>query len=314
MKKALLLSLPLALAAFAAGHVAGRRSVVPGLLDAARPAGPSVATFRGGAVGRADVEALLARHPEAFRAQLRSPEARKALVQDLVRRELLAREAERRGLQRDPEFLRRYEEELARALLEKEVDAPQRDAEPTDAELRAFYDEHRASLARPERVRLAAVSWLAPAGDAARRREKRARADAALGRLRGSKDPFLFGDLVRTESEDAEARRTAGELPPLTREELAQRLGAEVATAAFGDEAPTGVLPRVVETAGGVHVVKLLGREAGYAPALEEVRDAIRARLVSERRAAARAAFLERIWKDAAVSLDTQAIERLSVP
>lgn len=314
MKKALLLSLPIALAAFAAGHVVGRRSVVPGLLDAGRLAGASVATFRGGAIASADVEALLASHPEAFRAQLRSPEARKAFVEDLVRRELLAREGERRGLHREREFLRRYQEDLARALLEKEIDAPQRDAEPTDAEVRAFYDEHRDSLSRPGRVRLAAVSWLAPSADAAQRRQKRARADAALARLRGSRDPFLFGELVRSESEDAEARRTAGELPLLTRDELAQRLGAEVAGAAFADDAPTGLLPRVVETAGGLHVVKLLGREAGYAPALEEVREAIRARLASERRAVARAAFLERIWKDAAVTLDTQAIERLSIP
>lgn len=297
----------LVLAAALAGYVAGRRSIPPGPLGADVADGPSVATFRGGRLPASAVEAELRAQPAAFRDQLDTPEARRALVEGLVRMEVLAREAERKGYHRDPDFVRRYKEELGRAFLEKELEEPQRKAPPTDAEVRAYYDANRASLARPERVRVAAISFLAAADDAARG-AKRARAQAALAKVRRAPaDVELFASVARAETEDAQARLTSGEQPFLTREELAERLGPEVADAAAA-LAPGAIAPAVVEAARGLHVVKLLGREDGYAPSFEELEEPIRLRLAAERRAAAQRTLLERVAKDAGVKLDDDAI------
>lgn len=312
MKKLLLVTI-LVLAALAAGYGLGRRSVAPGLLSREDARGPAVATFRGGAVSRADVEAALAKQPAAFRDQLRTLAARKALVEEMVRFELFAREGERKGYEHDPEFLRRYKDELGRRFVEKEVDEPQRKAAPSDTEVRAFHDEHQAALGRPERVRVAVVQYAAADGAAAAA-AKRSRAEAALARLRTeAKDPSAFGRVAQKESEEPQSRLSNGELPFLTRDELGARLGAEVAEAAFSIPATGQLAPRVVESARGLHVVKLLGREEGYQPSFEELKEAIRARLAAERRAVAYQAFLKALFIDAAVKLDEKAIEALKL-
>lgn len=300
--------------AFAAGRALGRRSVTPGPLGGPAGEGPALATFRGGALRLADVQAELRGQPEVLRAQLRTPAGKKAFVEGLVRFELLAREGERKGYQRDPDFVRRYKEELGRVFLEKEFEAPQRKAVPTDDEVRAFHDAHQAALGRPERLRVAVVSFLAPPDDAAARAARRARAEAALARIgRAPADAELFARIARNESEDQASRLTNGELPFLTREQLAERLGAQVAQA-VGDLSPgRQLVSGVVETPRGFHVVKLLGREKGYRPSFEESKEAIRARLTSDRRATTLQAFLEQVWKDAGVALDEKAIESLKV-
>lgn len=298
--------------ALAGGYALGRSSVAPGLLSGEEERGPVLATFRGGALPRAAVLAVLEKQPAAFRDQLRTPAAKRALVEEMVRFELFAREGERRGHHGDAEFLRRYKEELGRRFVEKEVDEPQRKSPPTDAEVKAFYDEHRAALGRPERVRIAVVQYASGGGGAAAA-AKRARAEAALARLRDTRDPSAFARAAQAESEEPQSRLVNGELPFLSRDELAGRLGPEVAEAAFAIPAAGGLAPRVVESAHGLHLVKLLGREEGYQPALEEVKEAIRARLAAERRAAAYDAFLKKLWSEAAVKLDEKAIEGLQV-
>ncbi|HSN92123.1 MAG TPA: peptidylprolyl isomerase [Anaeromyxobacteraceae bacterium] len=314
MKRPLLLATVLAAAgSLAAGYALGRASVSPGLLARERGEGPAVATFRGGAVTRAQVVAALEKQPEAYREQLRSPGAKKALVEEMVRVELLAREGERRGHHRDPEFLRRYKDDLGRTFLEKELEAPQRKAAPADAELRAFYDRHREALARPERARIAVVQYAAPTGDAGARAARRAKAEAALARLRGAREPHAFARVAAAESDHVPSRLANGELPFLTRGEIAERLGPEVADAAFALARAGDLAPAAVEGARGFHVVKLLGREDGYQPSFEEMKPAIRERLVAERRSAAHDAFLKALWDEAEVRLDEKQIEALRV-
>ncbi len=301
------------LGAALAGYLYGRHSAATSPLSAASAGGPAVARFRGGALPQAAVEAEIAKQPEVMRAALRDPAVRKAFTEGFVRLELFAREAERRDLQKDPEFVRRYKEALGKFYVEKVFEEPQRKAAPTDEEVRSFFEANRAGLGRPERARIAVVTYQAPEDDAAARAAKRRKAEAALARLRGKDDAATFAALARAESEDPDSRRTNGELPFATREELSRRLGAEVAEAVFAPEATGALVSRVIESAGALHVVKVLGHEEGYAPALEELKESIRSRLAAERRGAAFEAFLARLWKDAGVTVDEKAVAELHV-
>ncbi len=300
-------------ASLVAGYALGRASVTPGLLSGLPPKGPALATFRGGAVTRADILAALDKQPYALRERLRTFEARRELVEEMVRVELFAVEGERKGLHRDPIFLQRYKDELGRAFLEAEFEAPQRKAGPTDAEVRAFYDQNEAALARPERARVAVVKYAAPSGDAAARAAKRAKAEAALARLRGDRDPRAFARLANAESDDVRSRLANGELPFLTRGEIADWLGPEVADAAFAIPRAGGLAAAVVEAAQGFHVVRFLGREEGYKPSFETLKEAIRERLAAERRRVAYDGFVNRLRTQAGVKLDEKAIEALRV-
>jgi hypothetical protein len=311
MRIAIILLAVAGLAAFG-GYAYGRRAAATSPLAVPVADGPAIARFRGGTVPRAEVEAEIAKQPEVMRAALRTPAARKTFTDGIVRFELFAHEAERQGYQKDPEFVRRYKEVLGRFFVEKAFEAPQKKAAPSDDEVRAFFEGNRKALGRPERVRVAVVSYAAPEGDAVRA-AKKTKAEAALAKLRKKNDAATFAALARAESEDQMTRLSNGELPFATQEEIAQRLGHEVADAAFALEGADALVPRVVETPRALFVVKVLGHEKGYEPAFEEVKESIRSRLAAERRATAYQAFLDRLWKDAGVTVDEKAVAELHV-
>ncbi len=178
--------------------------------------------------------------------------------------------------------------------------------------MRKYFEEHRAELSRPERVRIALIAF--KVSNPSEREKKRALARVELAEVKAkSKDYYGFGNVARARSEDARTRAAGGEVGYASREDLAGAYGPEMAEAAFGMKNPNEILPAVVESAGGFYLVKLLGREAAYEPRFEAVRDSLRARLASERRAADRKRFLDELWRRADVKIDDQAVSGLTV-
>jgi len=288
----------------AVGFGVGRRSASDGLLLSQERPAVTVARYEGGGVGASDVQPVLAQLGGSALVS-----ARRGAVEQFVRVRLLALAAEREGLHRSPDFLRRYQEELARLYVEKRFEEPFQKKLPTEGELKQFFEESREKLGRPERVRIAHVALLAPAADAQARAAKRAEAERILGEVRRSaRDEYAFGNVAGLRSEDPRSRPAAGELPFLTREELSAQLGPEVAEVAFALK-PGEIADRVVATAQGFQVVKLLAREAGREADYDEVRDAIRVRLTSERRDKAFQEFLEGHWQRAHVQVDEKELE-----
>lgn len=290
-----------ALAGLGGGFLAGRASAPDGILRRLDAPKAPVISFDGGALAAEEI------------GQGGGPPT-KAAAEAAGKAAFLALEAERAGLHRAPEFVRRYREELAKLYLEKEFEAPFQKKLPTEAEVRKFFDDHAAQLGRPERVRLVHVAFLAPASDAALRASKRAEAEKALAEARRrAKDEYAFGRIAIQRSEDARSRVAAGELPFMTREEVASRLGPEVVDAAFATQ-PGRVVERPIETDKGFQLVKVVAHEAGRTASYDEIRDAIRTRLVAERRAQEFRAFMDALWKKADPKYDERALAAATVP
>jgi parvulin-like peptidyl-prolyl cis-trans isomerase-like protein len=290
------------------GFLVGRASVRGGSPGST---GPVVVSFRGGELHGGDLTASLEASPEPMRAQLATREGRRALVDGLVRMELLAAKADEKGYDRDPGFMRRKKQELGALYLAKEFEEGEKSRAPTDDEVRKFFEDHRAERSHPDRVRVAMMAFLSE--DSATRPQKRALAQAALAEVhRRSKDYYAFGKIARLRSEEPRSRAANGELPPLGRDELATRFGREVADAAFAMDKPE-VYRQVIESPRGFFVVQLLSKVPAYEPKLDDVKDAIRAKLTNDRREADLKAFMDRLWKEANVKVDEDALERLSL-
>ena len=84
-------------------------------------------------------------------ASLDSVTAREQVVEQWVQRELLVQEARRQGLDQDPTVRRRLAEAERAALELAALDAyfDQAPADPSEAELKAYYDRHRDQLHSP---------------------------------------------------------------------------------------------------------------------------------------------------------------------
>jgi hypothetical protein len=227
---------------------------------------PVILKLDGERVRRSDFEQHLAA-VEARGGEKLQPEARAGLLEAFLEERALVIEARARGLLAagaSPDEERRA---VAR-LLGREV----RPAEVTEAEIREFYGQHEAELARPEQVSLRQilVATLNEARDVKRRL---------------AKNPKAFDTLARSLSKGPEAPAGGfmgsferGQLPPEL-EEPAFRL------------APGGT-SEPVESALGYHVLRVDSRQDARAASFEEVRDEIRQRLARARRAEAERAFV----------------------
>ncbi len=310
MRKVLVVVVVLVVAA--GGYLAGRVSRSRSVLEGSGGEGAVVARFAGRTLYASDVEARLGAVPGMARGRLTTPEARKGFIEDLVREQLLAHLAEEKGYQRDPDFAKRYAEELGTFYVEKEFEEPERRKGLADEELHKYFEEHRAELSRPERVRIALVGF--KVANPSEREKKRAQARAALAEARAkAKDYYVFGNLARTRSEDSRTKVAGGELGYASRDDLERGYGPELAQAVFEMKSTNEIRSTVVEGTNAFYVVKLLGREAAYEPRFEVVRDALRARLSNERRNTGRKRFLEEVWKQAEVRIDDEAVKNLKV-
>jgi peptidyl-prolyl cis-trans isomerase C len=173
--------------------------------------------------------------------------------------ELLRQAAERAGLLEG-----RAAGDAIEALLERELQV----LEPGEEALRRHLEAQRATYVQGERLKLRHVLFaVTPGVDV---QALRRHAEGVLLDLRCA-DPAsdAFGRAAQAHS-NCPSREAGGELGWLSREECAPEFGRDVFT-----HEGLGVLPRLVHSRFGLHVVEVLQREPGREPAFEEVRGAV---------------------------------------
>ncbi|HLO94104.1 MAG TPA: peptidylprolyl isomerase [Burkholderiaceae bacterium] len=190
--------------------------------------------------------------------------------------ELLRQAAQRAGLlaRTDPGPIDGVHSEAAseaiEALLAREIQLP----EPDEAACRRYYEAHPQRFARGERVRAAHILLaVTPGVDVA---ALRAHAEGLLVRLR-CEDEAAFARAA-AENSNCPSGEQGGGLGWLSREDCMP----EVASVLFAqDEASRhmGVLPRLLSSRHGFHILRVDGREAGVVPSFEQVRGSVAALL-----------------------------------
>jgi len=194
------------------------------------------------------------------------------IINDRIDEELLAREALRLGLDKNDMIIRRR---LAQKMSFATDDTPAR--EPTEAQLRAYYQATAARYAAPERVSFQQVFFSGdrPNGGAAKAAAQALERAEEAGREDPSGDPFLFPLAYQDVN-----------LPDLVRD-YGTAFVKTLETARLGAWAGPVISPY------GWHLVKVTARRPGAATAFEAVRDQVRDAYLSERRESGRAAFMQ---------------------
>lgn len=254
-----------------------------------------------------DVAQELAQQRGVTRARALLPAERDRLLEWIVRDELLADEARRRGYADLPEVAQARREALARVLvlqLRREIRVP----EPTEPELRARYEAEPGRWSQPELVR-ARVMVL----------RDRASAEEALETLQrallDSRDPTeTFAQFAERLGWRSPALGGDGQLGPFARPEEARPEDAHVpppvAAAAFAT--PVGQLHCAVVQHGELfYLVMPIAREPPTAIPFEEAREHLRRSMREE-------AFAERIERLALgahrIEIDEDALAHLADP
>ena len=212
---------------------------------------------------KADVEAAL--------ADLRAAFATREELRQRLDRAGFTEESYAETLRQQLSIQRLVKEEITSRLSVKE------------AEVRAYYEEHRASFTRPEQIRARHVLVkVAPTASAEEKARARGRIEAILAEARAGAP---FPDLARRRSEDATAAE-GGDLGFFAR---GQMVG-PFEEAAFALQ--PGELSGVVETVFGFHVIQVEDRRAEERIPEAAVREKIRAQLADRK---AKGALAERV-------------------
>jgi parvulin-like peptidyl-prolyl isomerase len=247
------------------------------------------------------------------RLRYQSPDRRKQLLDELVDLELLAAEARRRGLDKQPETQERVRQMLRDELLTRVRAAVPAPNDIPDAEARRYYDEHRDDFREPERRRVAHIV-VGSETEAKAVLEKALTASAAD-----------WGKLVAEKSRDSRDK-PASALPP----ELAGDLGIvgppgqprgenpsvpePLRAAVFEIDKLGGVLPRPVAAGGAFHIVRMTGKTDARDRAFADAERSIRVALVQERIRAREAELEAELKKKYPVTIDEAALAKIPLP
>ncbi|HTS81931.1 MAG TPA: peptidyl-prolyl cis-trans isomerase [Myxococcaceae bacterium] len=282
-------------------------------LGAKSKGGTVIARFKGGEITVEDVNRQLSALPPMVRMRMQGTGPRKDFVEGQVRIELLAREAIRQGLQNEPDAVESYKKALAQKVLLAQLEkaAPQ----PTDDEIKTWYDNHQADYQRPETVQVQDLFLAADAKDAAKRKTRTAEAEKLRSKAKALKpdDEKGFGDLVKASSDDPLTRAIGGDLRPMPIGDLQARYGTEVAEAVKKLQTP-GEISSVVATDKGFHILRFKARMPAHTLPLEDVKLQIKNRLYSERRSAASDELLNRLKSESGYTLDEAALAQIAGP
>ncbi|MEK8031503.1 peptidylprolyl isomerase [Ideonella sp. DXS29W] len=193
------------------------------------------------------------------------------LIRQLACTELLRQEAIARGYLHDTGDPRDTTNSVAgaiEALLEDAFETP----EPTEEACRCYFEANAARYAHGERLALRHVLFAVTPG--VNVLALRQRAEALLFELRCAEPTSDdFGQAARRWSNCPTGAR-GGELGWTTRDDCAPELAQEV----FGQQT-IGVLPRLVQSRFGFHIVEITRRESGLEPSFEQVKPAVAMRL-----------------------------------
>ena len=246
-----------------------------------------------------DFEQLINKQSPYVRARYTSLERKKEFLDNLVRFEVLAKEAEKRGLNKDPEVVRTMKQVMIQKLLSSEFDKMKVDDVP-DADAKTYYDAHPEEFNKAEEVRVSLV--LVKDGATA----KKVLADA---RIKGV-DNQSFRTLVAEYSQDQATKDRGGDLRYFTKD--SKDVPADIVAAGFG-LTNLGDVSAPVKTSNGLAILKLTGRRKAVTRTFDEVKTTIKNNLYKDRRKDAMEAFVRKLREQASIKVDENKLAKVQI-
>jgi peptidyl-prolyl cis-trans isomerase C len=231
------------------------------------------------------------RDPGAAASRFDTPEARKDLLDGLVRFELLAQAADRAGFTKDPDAIHALKQIAVTKLVNRELGAAASPSTITKADLEREYAARQATdytLPPAARVRHIRVS----SAQLAERLAARARALPP-------EDDDGFAALATSASEDLATRANGGDLGFVDR---SSKLPNAVVEAALSLGAP-GEVKGPLGTDQGYVILRLVARRAAAVSPLSSVEEPLRQQMYRDRRAAALEALIARLHQETPVEV-----------
>ncbi len=245
----------------------------------------------------ADFQDRINRMSPYIRSRYGSLEKKREFLDTLVKFEVLVKEAQRRGLDKDPDVQRTMKQVMIEKLVEGEFGKP---VDVSDADAKRYYDAHPEEFNQPATVRVTSILV-----------KDKATAEKVLAdvRVKGV-DNEGFRKLVAQYSIDETTKDRGGDLRYFDEKE--RGMPHELVAAAF-NLSTVGENSTPIKGAQGWTILKLTGRRKAAMHSFEEAKPTIKMRLGREQQQVAREAFIRNLREQAHVTIDEGKLARVQV-
>ncbi len=224
------------------------------------------------------VESSAQRQSPLLRRELVDSTKRNEFVEKLINMELLAQEAKKRGYEDHPEVASVRKNQLA-SLMHRKIADDVADAEPTDDELRKYYEEHHGDYHKPEKVRVRHILI-----------SDKAAAAKLLNEIKKKKvSQHEFRRMAQEQSQDEDTKLRGGDLTFLTRtadrkEEDEPQVPEQVVEAAFKLDKNGAIYPELIKSEQGYHIVMRTGHRDKMDLSFEDAKERLTVLVRREKR------------------------------
>ncbi len=253
-----------------------------------------------------DVQERINKQSPFVRARYTSADKKKEFVDTLVRFEVMAAEAARRGYDKDPDVQRVMKQQMISKLMQKDFESKLKVEDVPEADVERYYNEHPAEFHQKDEARVSVIFL-----------KDKAKADRAYAEARAlPKGPASFGDqkgfrdLVTKYSEDEESKPRGGDLSFFAAD--TQTVPKPIVDAAFSHK-EVGDTAAPVKTDKGWAIIRLTQKRPGFNRPLPEVKRQIQQRLFRDLRSKAMDAFVDDLKKKSNITINDDNLAKVVV-
>jgi peptidyl-prolyl cis-trans isomerase C len=246
-----------------------------------------------------------------IRARYTSADKKKEFLDNLIRFKVMAREAQKRGYDKDPEVVRVMEQQMISKFLQKDFDSKLKVEDVPDADVEKYYKEHPDEFNRKDEVRVSEI-FVKDKGKADKvyTEAKAGNKAPAPGMPAGGDGGKVFRDLVTKYSEDDVSKQRGGDLAFFDKESTLYPKPVVEAAFKLGD---VGDVSPPIKTDKGFAVLRLTQKRPGFSRPLPEVKRQIQQRLFRDTRTKALDAFVSDMKKKADIEIHEDNLAKVVV-
>jgi peptidyl-prolyl cis-trans isomerase C len=267
--------------------------------------GQVVAKIDDTAITVGDVQERINKQSPFIRARYTSIEKKKEFLDNLIRFEVMAAEAQRRGYDKDPEVMRVMKQQMISKFLQKDFESNLKVEDVPDADVEKYYKDHPEEFNRKDEVRVSQIV-VKDKGKA----DKVAGEVKALPKTPPGADQKGFRDLVTKYSEDEDSKARAGDLTFFDKDSTAYPK--PIVEAAF-KLAEVGEVAGPIKTDKGFAIIKLTQKKPGFTRPLAEVKRQIQQRLFRDLRTKKLDEFVADMRKKSKIDINEENLAKVVV-
>ncbi len=244
-------------------------------------------------ITQADFEREIKTLPEFVQKMFEGTSGRERFLDELIKKELLYKEALKKGLNKDPEYIKKVEDfkkiTLVGLLLQREIESK---VKVSDQEIKDYYEKNKEKFAPVAQIRISQILV---------KTEKEA--EQILEKLRKGEN---FAQIAKKSSIDTVSAKNGGDMGFLSKGQMDPELEAAALKLRIGE------ISEPVKTKSGYHIIKVTDKKSGPVVDFEKVKNLISQNLMAEKQKDVFDSYIEGLRKTYKVEINKEALTKLA--